>query len=320
MTAADQQFARDVREGLGERPKTLPCVYFYDDRGSSLFERICDQPEYYPTRAEREIIRKRADDIASTAPDPVQVVELGSGNSAKTFWLLEALLDSRERVTYIPVDVCGGILEDSATELKETLPGLAVRPIAARYEEGLRAVNPEEGEVLMLWLGSSIGNLDREEAASFLASVKEKLSKADRMLIGIDLLKGQEILECAYNDEAGVTAEFNLNMLARINRDLGGTFVLDEFRHVAVYNSDEGRVEMYLESVRDQEVSIEAIDATIPFEAGERIHTENCHKYDFEGIETLARGGGLRLLNQWLDSNCLFSLNLLGVDGCDPGR
>lgn len=318
MAAADRQFAKDVREGLGERPKKLPCIYFYDDRGSRLFERICDQPEYYPTRAEREIIRMRADDIASNAPDPVQVVELGSGNSAKTFWLLEALLGGRERVTYLPVDVCGDILEDTAAELKETLPGLAVRPIAARYEEGLRVVNPGEGGVFLLWLGSSIGNLDREEAASFLASLKGKLSKADRMLIGIDLVKEQEVLECAYNDEAGVTAEFNLNMLARINRDLGGTFDLEEFRHVVVYNSGEGRVEMYLESSRDQEVSIEAIDATIPFKAGERIHTENCHKYDLEGIQALAKGGGLRLLNQWFDSNCLFSLNFFGVDGRDP--
>jgi len=315
MAAPNPRFAEDVRAGLRKSSKSLPCVYFYDRRGSRLFESICDQPEYYPTRAEREIIRDRADDIAEAAPDPVQVVELGSGSSAKTVHLIEALLEARERVTYLPVDVSRDILNESAAQLKETFPPLEVKPIAARYEEGLRAVNPHEGGVFLLWLGSSIGNLERDEAGSFLAGLRSRLSSGDRMLIGIDLVKGREVLEGAYNDEAGVTAEFNLNLLARINRDLGGAFDLDKFRHLAVYKAEKGRVEMYLQSLCDQTVSIESLNMKVSFREGERIHTENSHKYDFHEIDVLAGRGGLELLDQWLDSGCLFSLNLFGVDG-----
>ena len=317
--APTRQFAEDVRDGLSKGAKSLPCVYFYDGRGSRLFEDICDQPEYYPTRAEREIIRERADDIAAIAPDPVQVVELGSGSSAKTVHLLEALLEARERVTYLPVDVSRDVLNESAAQLRETFPPLVVKPVAARYEEGLRAVDSHGGGVFLLWLGSSIGNLEKEEAGSFLAELRSRLSSGDRMLIGIDLVKGREVLEEAYNDEAGVTAEFNLNLLARINRDLGGTFDLDNFRHVAIYNAGKGRVEMYLQSCCDQAVTIKSLDMKVTFREDERIHTENSHKYDFHEIDSLACRARLKLLDQWFDSGCLFSLNLFGVDGHRPG-
>ncbi len=317
MTAADRKFADDVRDGLSLSPKALPCVYFYDDRGSRLFEDICRQPEYYPTRAEREILLSRAPDIAEMAPDPVKVVELGSGNSEKTIHLLEAMVEAREQVTYLPIDVCPDILEDSAAELKEKLPDLEVKPIAARYEEGLKAVDGDEARVLLLWLGSSIGNLGREEAASFVAGLSGDLSRGDRMLIGIDLVKGRNVLEQAYNDEAGVTAAFNLNLLARINRELGGNFDLERFRHVAEYNPAEGRVEMYLESLSDQVVSVGGVNAEVTLKAGERIHTENSYKYDLEQIDALAERGGIRALRQWFDSKCMFSLNLFEVDGRD---
>lgn len=319
MAIVDPRFAEDVRIGLGGDPKSLPCVYFYDKRGSHLFERICGQPEYYPTEAERRILRRRADDIAESSPDPVQVVELGSGSSSKTLLLLEALLEARERVIYHPVDVSRNILNESASMLDERYPRLEVRPIVARYEEGLKTMNAGDGGILLLWLGSSIGNLERGQAITFLAELREQLSAGDLMLIGIDLVKAPDVLEAAYNDLAGVTADFNLNLLARINRELGGQFDLDEFRHVAVYNEDEGRIEMYLESRRNQMVSIEALDMVVSLEAGERIHTENSHKYRRSDIETLADGAGLRTLNQWLDSDGMFSLNLFGLNGSRGG-
>lgn len=311
LSTVDLRFAADVRSGLGCCRKSLPCVYFYDERGSRLFEDITRQPEYYLTRAEAEIIGRRAGEVAEAAPDPVQVVELGSGTSAKTAVLLQAMLGVKERVVYVPVDVCGGVLEESAGALREAMPELAVRPVTARYEEGLTQLDPDHGKVLLLWLGSSIGNLTREHAAYFLAGLRGQLSPGDKMLIGIDLVKDPAVLEAAYDDAAGVTAEFNLNLLARINRELGGDFDLARFRHVAHWNADEGRVEMYLESRREQTVYIAAIDARFDFAEGERIHTENSHKYTLEDIDALAASSGLRVVEQWLDSGGLFSLNIL---------
>lgn len=313
----DARFADDVRVGLTASPKSIPCVYFYDARGSELFEQITRRPEYYLTNAEAEIIRERAGEIAELAPDPVQVVELGSGTSEKTVTLLEALLGVNERVVYLPVDVCGHVLTESAATLVELMPELVVRPIRARYRSGLEHVNGDDGPILLLWLGSSIGNLDREQAAAFLECVTRRLAAGDRVLLGVDLMKDRETLEAAYNDVAGVTAEFNLNVLARINRELGGDFDLGRFRHVAVLNEREGRIEMYLESLADQTVSVEALGLSVAFKAGERLHTENSHKYTREQIDELAARAGLTLERQWLDSRGRFSLNILRADGPD---
>jgi dimethylhistidine N-methyltransferase len=313
-TPADSSFARDVRDGLTASPKSLPCVYFYDARGSLLFERITLLPEYYLTRAETEIIRERAGEIAAEASGRIQVVEMGSGTSTKTVTLLEELLGTADRVTYLPVDVCGDVLEKSAATLRETLPHLTVEPIEARYREGLERV-AGEGEVLLLWLGSSIGNLARDKAASYLRCFRERLSPGDRMLIGIDLAKDPEVLEAAYNDSAGVTAEFNLNLLRRINRELKGDFDLERFRHVACWNPDEGRIEMYLESPGPQSVSIAALDLTVEFGSCERVHTESSYKYTHGEIEALAGRAGLVLQHVWVDSRGLFSLCSLRVGG-----
>jgi dimethylhistidine N-methyltransferase len=309
----DARFAEDVRSGLTATPKALPCVYFYDARGSRLFEKITSLPEYYLTRAESEIINEHASEIAEMAPDPVQVVELGSGTSEKTVALLEALLGVNERVIYLPVDVCGDVLSRSAEWLGETIPELEIRPVRARYRRGLQHINGDEGKVLLVWLGSSIGNLGREEAASFLSCLSGQLATGDRMLIGIDLVKDPAMLEAAYSDAAGVTAAFNLNLLTRINRELGGRFDLDGFRHVAVWNADEGRIEMYIESLASQTVYVDGLGLSVAFAAGERIHTENSHKYSPEQIEALAARAGLAIEEQWLDSKELFSLNILRV-------
>jgi len=307
----DRRFAADVESGLGRCRKSLPCVYFYDERGSRLFEDITALPEYYLTRAEAEIIALRAGDIAAVTPDPVQVVELGSGTSVKTATLLETMLGVKERVVYVPVDVCEGVLEETSAVLREAMPALAVRPVAARYEDGLAQLDREHGGVLLLWLGSSIGNLTREHAAYFLAGLRARLSRDDRFLLGVDLVKDADVLESAYDDASGVTAEFNLNLLARINRELGGDFDLAQFRHVAEWNAAEGRIEMYLESLRNQTVAISALGTSVELESGERIHTENSHKYTLEQIEALAVSAGLCITDQWLDSRGLFSLNVL---------
>ena len=309
----DKRFAQDVRTGLGKYPKSLPCLYFYDRIGSILFERICRQPEYYCTRAEAEILKTRSRDIAAICNRSSRIVELGSGNSEKTRILLETFIDSDIRATYFPIDISRKVLEESAAVLKEACPPLNVRPIAARYEDGLDMLEPVDGRILLLWLGSSIGNYEPESAKSFIARLQGRLSVGDYFLIGVDLIKDSMVLESAYNDRSGATADFNLNLLARINRELGGHFLLERFEHRAVYNSEEGRIEMYLVSNCEQEVRIDALNTTVVFAEEERIHTENSYKYDPEEISLLGGHNGLRLIKQWFDSRKLFSLNLFEV-------
>jgi dimethylhistidine N-methyltransferase len=309
-----QQFAEDVRNGLGASPKSLPCVYFYDEAGSQLFEQICGQPEYYCTRAEREILQKHAHEIAASCPNPVQIVELGSGSSVKTRILLEAFAEAHMRTTYIPIDISLEILSKSAADLRRMFPLLKVKPVSARYEDGMKAVDAADGTVLLVWLGSSIGNYKPKDARGFLAGLRQSLSHGDRILLGADLIKDRAILEAAYNDRSGATADFNLNLLARVNRELGGTFSLDRFGHNAVFNAAEGRIEMYLISRCDQQVPIEALDMTVAFSKGERIHTENSYKYHPEEIASLAEDIDSSLVCQWFDSRRQFSLSLFETE------
>ncbi|MBD3368228.1 MAG: L-histidine N(alpha)-methyltransferase, partial [Candidatus Eisenbacteria bacterium] len=313
-TTALRRFAEDVRVGLGSSPKHLPCVYLYDARGSELFDRITRLPEYYLTQAESEIIEAHAARIADAARGPIHVVELGSGTSAKTVALLEALVDANGSAIYRPIDVCADVLRASAEVLTEAVPGVTVKPIRARYIEGLERVDAD-GEVLLLWLGSSIGNLERDRAAQFLSRLRGRLSPGDRLLIGFDLVKDVGVLAAAYNDSSGVTAEFNLNLLRRINRELGGDFELERFRHIAHWNPDHRRIEMYLESLEDQRVTILNPGLTVEFSCGERVHTENSHKYTLGGIAALAEDAGLEIEERWLDSRKYFSLHSLRVPG-----
>ena len=316
---ADARMARDVRRGLTATPKSLPCTYFYDARGSRLFDRITRLPEYYLTRAEAEIVRDRAAEMVAVEDGPIRVVELGSGTSTKTVTLLEALVNADRDVTYLPIDVCADVLASSALDLRAAVPEVTVRPIVGRYREGLKSI-AGDGHVLLLWLGSSIGNFNRDEAASFLRDLGDLLSDGDSMLIGIDLAKDASVLEAAYNDSQGVTAEFNLNILRHLNRELGGTFDPAQFRHVAQWSSAEGRIEMYLESRSDQTVELAALELTVTLGSGERIHTENSHKYTLPEISTLTEHAGLALENQWFDSERLFTLCSLRVDGHSAGR
>jgi L-histidine N-alpha-methyltransferase len=305
-------FAEEVEAGLTGRPKTLPCRFLYDEAGSQLFEEICETPEYYLTRTELEILEQRADTVAAAFKGPITLAELGSGSSTKTRLLIEALLRAHGRLCYVPVDISRTILEASSLELIEEYAGLEVRAIASEYHEGLRHVlGQTDRPKLVVWLGSSIGNLSREESGQFLARVRATLRPVDRLLVGIDLRKEARTLEAAYDDGAGVTALFSLNLLQRMNRELDADFDLDSFRHRAVYLEDEGRVKIDIVSRRAQHVNIAALGLDVEFAAGEGIHTENAFKYSLREIEDLARKADLRVDAQWLDDRARYSLNLL---------
>jgi dimethylhistidine N-methyltransferase len=310
-------FAEDVRRGLTSRPKTLPPKYFYDELGSHLFDAICLLPEYYLTRAEAEIFARRAAEIVEAATSGagvgVTLVELGSGSASKTRRIIEALLERQKRLTYVPVDISDAALEASAHALLGDYEHLRVSAYAADYDTALPRLPPEledGGRALVLFLGSNVGNFDRAEARDFLRRLRGVLRAGDRLLLGADLKKDGAVLEAAYDDALGVTAAFNLNLLARINRELGANFSLRDFRHVALYDEAEGRVEMHLESRREQTVSVGALGLEVPFRAGERIHTENSYKYSLEELSALAADAGFGRAHTWLDAGGRFSSNL----------
>jgi dimethylhistidine N-methyltransferase len=310
------EFAFEVERGLTASPKRLPCRYFYDGEGSRLFEEICALPEYYLTRTERLILEQHAHEIASMFSEAIALVELGSGSAVKTRLLIEAFLrrpsaGSYPGLRYVPIDISPSILEESSLALLQAYPGLEIVAVAAEYREGLARVRAEtDRPKLILWLGSNLGNLDRREAMCFLRTVRDTMTSRDRLLVGIDMRKGREELEAAYDDARGVTARFNLNLLARINRELGGQFDLTRFRHRALYNETRGRVELYLDSLDEQRVRIEGLGLDIPFEPGESIHTENSYKYSQEEIEELAEGADLETERQWFDARQRFCVNL----------
>jgi L-histidine N-alpha-methyltransferase len=307
-------FAEDTRDGLTGRARSLPCRYFYDAEGSRLFEEICTLPEYYLPRAERDILQARAADIAAGFAGPVTLVELGSGNAVKTRILIEQLLRRQGRLRYVPIDICRSVVEGSSRELLDDYPGLSVLALAGEYQQALDHLSAAGGEAkLILWLGSNIGNFDREAAARFLGRVRQTMAPGDRLLAGIDLRKDRVTLERAYDDSRGVTARFNLNILRRINRELGGHFDLAAFRHRAVYNDELGRIEMYLDSLREQRVAIDQLTLEVAFAAGEAIHTENSYKYSRAEIEAVAAAAGLELRRHWVDAGGRFSVNLLAV-------
>lgn len=313
------RFADDVRAGLTARPKRLPCCYFYDDEGSRLFDAITRLPEYYLTRAERDILRDRAGDLAAEFREAPVVIELGSGSAAKTRLILDAVLARHATLRYVPIDISRGALEESAASLVRDYPLLEIHAVAAEYHDGLRrleapaAAGAEGPPKLILWLGSSIGNLHRPDAAAFLRRVRELMSARDRFLVGVDLRKDRAVLEAAYDDPAGVTARFNLNLLARINRELDGDFDPGAFRHRARYDEAAGRIEMYLDSLRDQSVRIGGPGLTVPFAAGEPVHTENSYKYAPDEIDGLAAAAALRVAQRWFDPARRFSVNLFAA-------
>jgi len=304
--------AEDVRKGLTAYPKRFLPKYFYDELGSQLFEAICLLPEYYLTRAENEILERYADEIAASVEGQKTLVEMGSGSASKTRLIIEALLRSQPEVLFMPVDISATALESSSRNLLQSYPRLKIEAFAADYFAGLAELGKKpRSRTLALFLGSNISNFDIDEADRFLRAMRSVLKKGDALLLGADLKKDPAILEAAYNDALGVTSAFNLNVLARINRELGGTFDLHAFRHRAFYNEGVGRIEIYIESLRKQTVRIEKLDLEVLFEAGELIHTENSYKYDMAGIARLASATGFTCSRSWFDSQERFSSNLL---------
>lgn len=304
--------AEDVRRGLTTQPKRFLPKYFYDELGSQLFEAICLLPEYYLTRAENEILHRYADEIASSVAGPTTLIEMGSGSASKTRLIIEALLRRQNELLFMPVDISATALESSSRILLQSYPRLSIEAYAADYFAALAELAKEQRtHTLALFLGSNISNFDAEEALKFLRALRRVLNEGDALLLGADLKKDKAVLEAAYNDALGVTAAFNLNVLARINRELGGDFDLRAFAHRAVYNQDVGRVEIYIESNREQTVTIGKLDLQVEFAAGEQIHTENSYKYDLADIRKLAAATGFTLAQTWQDQKQQFSSNLL---------
>jgi L-histidine Nalpha-methyltransferase len=304
--------AEDVRKGLSAHPKRFLPKYFYDELGSQLFEAICLLPEYYLTRAENEILQRYADEIAASVEGQKTLVEMGSGSASKTRLIIEALLRSQPELLFMPVDISATALESSSRILLQSYPRLKIEAFAADYFAGLAELGKKpRSRTLALFLGSNISNFDSDEAHRFLRAMRSVLHRGDALLLGADLKKDPAILEAAYNDALGVTSAFNLNVLARINRELGGSFDLHAFRHRAFYNEGVGRIEIYIESLTKQTVRIEKLDLEVQFEAGELIHTENSYKYDMAGIARLANDTGFTCSRSWFDSQERFSSNLL---------
>lgn len=305
-------FAVDVRDGLTAPRKRLSCRYLYDELGSALFEHICDTPEYYLTRAEQSILDAHADEIVRAGAPNAALVELGSGSARKTRVLIAAMIRRQGRLRYVPIDISRSMLEESSRALAADHPELEITAIAAEYRAGLRVLRRERTQAkLVLWLGSNVGNFARAGAARFLRGVRAALGPRDRFLLGADLRKSRAVLEAAYDDAAGVTARFNLNLLARINRELGGHFELDGFVHRARWNERLGCMHMHLRSERAQTVAIDQLGLRVPFRAGETIFTESSYKYSLDEIGRLARAGGFAVERRWLDDERRFAVTLL---------
>lgn len=306
VSKADGEFANAVIEGLSRVQKELPCRYFYDARGSLLFEEITRLPEYYPTRTEAQILRVAACDLVGDFSDGDLFVEFGSGSSLKT----EILLDRVDaEIAYVPIDVSETALADAVVRLAMRYPSLEVRPLVANFSEMKGLPRDLSGRAVGFFPGSTIGNLAPAEAEGLLASFKRVLGKDGRLIIGVDLKKDEQTLTRAYDDDAGVTAAFNLNLLSRINRELGGTFELRAFRHRALYNSDAGRIEMHVVSDRAQDVRV--CGQVFHFREGESIHTENSYKYTIPEFRDLAVRAGWKAERVWTDKDDRFSVHEL---------
>lgn len=310
-TKAAPSFESDVRRGLSAQPKYLFPKYFYDELGSQLFEAICLLPEYYLTRAENEIFERYAREIASAIDGHKRLLEMGSGSASKTRLIIEALLERQNNLLYTPVDISASALETSSRVLLQSYPGLRIKAYASDYYDALAALAREPKErTLALFLGSNIGNFDAGEAHKFLRALRDVLQTGDALLLGADLKKEKHLLEAAYDDALRVTAAFNLNLLTRINREMDADFNPRAFTHRAVYDEEKGRIEVYIESRSSQSVSIRKLDMNVQLHEGERIHTENSHKYDMEGLRRLAEATGFELARTWLDQHERFSSNL----------
>lgn len=300
----------DVYRGLIARAKTLPPWIFYDERGSELFEAITELPEYYLTRTERDLFAAHADDILAAAGDSVAILELGAGTAAKTGLLLAAAARRQHRVLYYPIDISASALKEARGRIVEQFPQVTVEPIVANYARSLDALPASSSRRLVLYIGSSIGNFDPPAAAALLRRLRKRLEPGDLLLLGVDHVKDRTTLVRAYNDAAGVTAEFNRNMLVRINAELGANFRPRLFRHRALWNDRECRIEMHLESLVAQQATIPALDLEVSFRRGESIHTENSYKFTPDSVSALLTRSGFAPRRDWTDDRRWYGVYL----------
>lgn len=307
-----QDFKRDVIEGLSASPRTIPCKYLYDERGSELFEGICDTEDYYVTRADLALHETHLDEIADCIGPNAHIIEFGSGAGIK----IRILLEATHPRAYTPIEISGEALDQSVTELSEQFPELDIRPLQADYtrpipDEALH-LDPPARHRVVYFPGSTISNFTHEAAHDFLTRIARIAGPGGGVLIGVDLVKPVARLERAYDDSEGVTAAFNTNLLRRLETDLGATIDRDAFEHRAIYNEDHQRIEMHL--VASRPTAIELDGKRFDFDAGDSIHTENSHKYSIEGFRDLVRGTGLHPVTAWTDPEGLFSMHYLETD------
>jgi L-histidine N-alpha-methyltransferase len=302
--------AADVRAGLCAYPKELAPKYFYDERGSVLFEQITELLEYYPTRAEREILSERSAEILAVAGHPGTLVELGSGSAAKTRHLLNAMREAGSLDTYVPVDISEEITHQTAASLVDEYPGLAVRGLVCDFEQDLERIPDGGGARMIAFLGGTVGNLYPRPRHAFLGRIAALLGPADHLLLGTDLIKGRARLEAAYDDPAGVTAEFNKNVLEVLNRELGADFDLDAFEHVARYDAEAERMDIRLRSLADQDVRVDDLDLDVSFTVGEEMRTEISTKFTRARLESVYAGAGLQMCGWFTDAAGDYALSL----------
>jgi dimethylhistidine N-methyltransferase len=310
--AASTPIGAEVYRGLTALPKKLSPWLFYDTRGSELFEAITELPEYYLTRTEREIFAQYSDEILEAAGEKrLAIIELGAGTAAKTGVLLAAAVRKQERVSYCPIDISVSALQEAQRRIGDEQPQVTVRPIVADYTTDLSELpTATGGRRLVLYIGSSVGNFDPAEAAALLRRLRGQLAPGDLLLLGVDHIKDRNTLLRAYNDQAGVTAEFNRNVLTRIKRELGGNFRPGLFRHRVCWNDRESRIEMHLESLVTQEVLIPSLELTVSFRRGESIHTENSYKFTPESAAALLERAGFGVRREWTDPKRWFGVYL----------
>ena len=309
-TKIEKTFSDEIYSGLKKDSKFINPKFFYDKKGSELFEQICALPEYYPTRTEIEILKNLKLELSKYLDGSFRLVELGSGSSVKTRLILDIFSENQKKIEYFPIDI-SEILTESSEILQKDYPNLYITGIVDTYEGGLEFIEKyDDKKNLIIFLGSSFGNFNPTEGKDFLQKINSTMKCEDLFLIGLDLVKEKKILESAYDDSQGITAKFNLNVLSRINDELDADFVLDNFKHFVKYNVKDQRVEMYLKSLVNQSVIISKINQSLEFKQGELIHTEHSHKYKLPQIKELMEKAEFEIKKIWLDANNQFALIL----------
>ena len=310
---ARTELIREVQNGLHSRPRSLKPWMFYDELGSRLFERITALPEYYPTRTERSLLESHADAIVASAcadSHPLRVLELGAGTASKTCLLLAAAARRKIDVVYMPLDISADALDTACQDIESAFPEVLIEPIVVNYVDSPPKLEEFDGSTLALYLGSSIGNFMPRESRTILRNIGSQLRSEDTLVLGTDLVKEESKLIAAYDDDEGVTAAFNLNILNRLNNELGADFDLARFRHCVRWNSVESRIEMHLESTCEQSIQISAAEMELNFRKGETIHTENSYKFTDETVGALLSDSGFEMQQAWKDTREWYALTL----------